>query len=86
MTTETLLLKEISIFPELFLGISLVYLVLHGSFVSMRNSRPLIQTSFVYLGALVLFLSTVLIINDKLYILDLCAFNNSIAKIGRAHV
>lgn len=80
MTTETLLLKEISIFPELFLGISLVYLVLHGSFVSMRNSRPLIQTSFVYLGALVLFLSTVLIINDKLYILDLCAFNNSIAN------
>ena len=80
MTTETLLLKEISIFPELFLGISLVYLVLHGSFVSMRNSRPLIQTSFVYLGALVLFLSTILIVNDKLYVLDLCVFNNSIAN------
>ena len=80
MTTETLLLKEISIFPELFLGISLVYLVLHGSFVSMRSSRPLVQTSFVYLGALVLFLSTVLLINDKLYVLELCAFNNSIAN------
>ena len=80
MNIETLLFKEISIFPELFLGISLVYLVLHGSFVSMRNSFPLIQTSMVYLGVLVLFLSLLLLINDKLYVLELGIFNNSLSN------
>ena len=80
MNIETLLFKEISIFPELFLGISLVYLVLHGSFVSMRNSYPLIQTSMVYLGVLVLFLSLLLLINDKLYVLELGIFNNSLSN------
>ncbi len=80
MNIETLLFKEISIFPELFLGISLVYLVLHGSFVSMRNSHPLIQTSMVYLGVLVLFLSLLLLINDKLYVLELGIFNNSLSN------
>tara|TARA_B110000971_G_scaffold88070_1_gene90464 strand:- start:13036 stop:14949 length:1914 start_codon:yes stop_codon:yes gene_type:complete len=80
MIIETLLLKEISIFPELFLGIALVYLVLHGSFLSMRNSYPLIQTSMVYLGALILTLSIVLILNDKLHVLDLGILNNTIAN------
>ena len=78
MSLETLLFKEISIFPELFLGISLIYLVLHGSFVSMKNSQPLIQTSMVYLGVLILCLSMLLLINDKLYVLELGIFNNSI--------
>ena len=80
MITETILFKEISIFPELFLGIALVYLVLHGSFVSMRNSHPLIQTSMVYLGVLVLFLSIVLLINDKLYVLELGLLNNTVSN------
>lgn len=80
MIIETLLLKEISIFPELFLGIALVYLVLHGSFVSMRNSYPLIQTSIVYLGALILILCIILLLNDKLHVLDLGILNNTIAN------
>ena len=80
MITETILFREISIFPELFLGISLVYLVLHGSFVSMRISRPLIQSSMVYLGTLVLFLSILLLINDKLYVLELGLFNNTVSN------
>jgi len=46
----------------------------------MRNSYPLIQTSMVYLGVLVLFLSVLLLINDKLYILELGVFNNSISN------
>lgn len=80
MITETILFKEISIFPELFLGISLVYLVLHGSFISMRMSRPLIQSSMVYLGTLVIFLSILLLVNDKLYVLELGLFNNTISN------
>ena len=80
MSIETLLFKEISIFPELFLGISLVYLVLHGSFVSMRNEYPLIQTSMVYLGVLVLVLSVLLLLNDQLHVLGLGIFNNTISN------
>ena len=80
MNIETLLFKEISIFPELFLGISLVYLVLHGSLISIRNSYPLIQTSMVYLGVLVLLLSVLLLLNDKLYVVELEILNNSISN------
>ena len=65
MTAETLLLKEISIFPELFLGIAIIYLVLHGTFLSMRNSYPLIQNSMIYLGSLVLILCFILILNER---------------------
>ena len=57
MRIETLLFKEIIILPELFLGISLVYLVLHSTFLAVRKNYPLIQTSILYLGVLVLFLS-----------------------------
>lgn len=80
MTAETLILKEINIFPELFLGIAIIYLVLHGTFISMKKSYPLIQNSMVYLGSLVLILCFILIINEKLYVLDSTILNNSIAN------
>ena len=67
MTEETLILKELIILPELFLGISIVYLILHGTFSSIRNSYPLIQNSMVYLGLLVLILCLILLLNEKLY-------------------
>jgi len=80
MTAETLILKEINIFPELFLGIALIYLVLHGTFLSMRNSYPLIQNSMIYLGSLVLILCFILMLNEKLYVLDSITMNNSISN------
>ena len=78
MISETLILKEINIFPELFLGIAIVYLVLHGTFVSMKISYPLIQNSMVYLGSLVLLLCFTLLLNEKLHILNFTSFNNTI--------
>ena len=80
MTAETLILKEINIFPELFLGIAIIYLVLHGTFVSMKTSYPLVQNSMLYLGSLILILCFILLINEKLYVLNSISLNNSICN------
>ena len=46
MTTEIFnYIKNINILPELFLGISIIYFVLHGTFISMKKNYPLIQNS-----------------------------------------
>ena len=79
MNIETLLFKDITIFTELFLGISVIYLIVHGSFISMKNHHPLIQTSIIYLGVLIFFLSILLLLNDPLYVIGLNTFNNSIS-------
>jgi len=39
MRIETLLFKEIVILPELFLGFSLVYLVLHCTFLAVKKKK-----------------------------------------------
>ena len=48
MKIETLLFKEISILPELFLGISIIYLLLHCTFLVVQKSYPLIYNSVLY--------------------------------------
>ena len=78
MTLNTLFFKEVNILPELFLGISIVYLVLHCTFLSMQNSFPLIQNSVLNLGILVLFFVWFLLINDRLDVLSFGSFNNTI--------
>nr|YP_010377469.1 NADH dehydrogenase subunit 2 [Hemiaulus sinensis]QYB23205.1 NADH dehydrogenase subunit 2 [Hemiaulus sinensis] len=78
MTLNTLLFKEVNILPELFLGISIVYLVLHCTFLSMQKSFPLIQNSVLNLGILVLFFVWFLLINDRLDVLSFGSFNNTI--------
>jgi NADH-quinone oxidoreductase subunit N len=80
MRIETLLFKEIIILPELFLGISLVYLVLHSTFLAVRKNYPLIQTSILYLGVLVLFLSCLLVLNDGLDVLEQSVLNDTIVN------
>ena len=78
MRIETLLFKEIVILPELFLGLSLVYLVLHCTFLAIKKKNLLIQNSVLYLGVLVLFLSCVLVVNDCLDVLELSSLNDTI--------
>lgn len=80
MRIETLLFKEIVILPELFLGISLVYLVLHCTFLSIKKNYPLIQNSILYLGVLVLFLSCFLVLNDGLEVLEQSVLNDTIVN------
>ena len=77
-TLNTLLFKEVNILPELFLGISIVYLVLHCTFLSMQKSFPLIQNSVLNLGILVLFFVWFLLLNDRLDVLSFGSFNNTI--------
>lgn len=78
MKIETLLFKEICILPELFLGISIIYLLLHGSFLVIQKSYPLIYNSVVYLTVLTLIFSCYLLINDNLNVLELGILNNTI--------
>tara|TARA_B110000908_G_scaffold165254_1_gene214405 strand:+ start:528 stop:2048 length:1521 start_codon:yes stop_codon:yes gene_type:complete len=80
MRIETLLFKEVVILPELFLGISLIYLVLHCTFLAIRKNYPLIQNSVLYLGVLVLSLSCFLVLNDGLDVLELSVLNDTIVN------
>ena len=58
-----LIFKEIQLLPEIFLGISIVYLILHGTFISSNNKYLLIQNSMLYLSSLTIILFCFLIIN-----------------------
>lgn len=79
MTVEILLLKEIGLLPELFLGITLIYLLMHGTFLSVSKNYPLIQVSVLYLSILILSMTCFLFINDSISLIELSIFNNSIA-------
>ena len=56
MIVETIQIKEISAFSELFLGISIIYLIVYGTFISFnkKNQFPLLQHSMIYLAILVI--------------------------------
>jgi len=78
MVIETLIFKEIGLLPELFLGVSLIYLVLHGTFLSVSKNYPLLQISNLYLSVLVLSMVCFLLVNDSLEALDSSIFNNTV--------
>lgn len=80
MTIETLLFKNITILPELFLGISLVYLVLYGTFLTINKNYTIIQTSNVFLGFLILIMVSFLLLNEDLYVLETLTVNNTISN------
>jgi len=82
MMIETIKLNEMGIFPELFLGICIIYLFFYGTF-SCYNNRfnfPIIQTSMSYLAVLTLVMVGYLLINDGLNELNYICFNNTIAS------
>ena len=78
MNINTLVFNEIQILPELFMGISIVYLVLHSTFLSMHKNYTLIQNSVLYLSVLILGFSICLIFNENLSILNISILNNTI--------
>ena len=69
--------SEVIILPELFLGVSILYLVLHGTFLSIRKEYPLIQESILYLSVLVILCSSYLVFNEHLNILEASYLNNT---------
>ena len=80
MIIETIKLYEMSVFSELFLGIGIIYLIMHGMFVSFTNANkfPLITFSIIYLSVLILVMSCFLLINDSLLNLVFTSFCNTI--------
>ena len=77
MNIETLLFKEIIIFPELFLGISIIYLTLHSTFLAIQKEYPLIQSSVLYLSVLILIFAFYLVYNEHLNIIEISCLNNT---------
>lgn len=73
-------LNEVStILPEIFFGISLIFLVLHGILISSSKKKnfPLIQMSIIKLGILILLFTFFLICNNNIFI-ESSFYNNTI--------
>lgn len=77
MNIEILLFKEIVIFPELFLGISIIYLTLHCTFLAIQKKYPLIQSSVLYLSILIVFFASYLVLNEHLNVIEMSCLNNT---------
>ena len=80
MIIDTIKLSEMSVFAEFFLGISIMYLIIHGLFVAFNSNFPLIQSSIINLGVLVLLMSCFLLWNDSLNIIKHISFCNTIVN------
>lgn len=61
-----LIFKEIQLLPEIFLGISIIYLILHGTFISSNNRYLLIQDSVLHLTILTIILFCFLLLNCEI--------------------
>ena len=82
MIIETIKLHEMGVFPEFFLGIGVIYLVMHGLFVSFNsaNKFPLVQSSIISLSVLFLIMVCFLLFNDSLNNLNYVSFCNTISN------
>lgn len=81
MTIETIKLYEMGLFPEFFLGIGIIYLIIHGLFVSFnkKNNYPLIQSSIISLSVLCLIMVCFLLLNE-INNINSVSFCNTIAN------
>ena len=73
-----LIFKEIQLLPEIFLGISIIYLIIHGTFISINNKYLLIQNSVLYLSVLIISMFCFLLINNVVEYNSFKIFNNTI--------
>ena len=82
MAIETIKLHEMGIFPELFLGIVILYLIMYGLFVSFNSSNkfPLIQSSIIALSVLSLTMVCFLFLNEGLNNINYVSFCNTISN------
>ena len=82
MIIETMKLSEMSVFTEFFLGVSIMYLIIHCLFISMNSQHgfPLIQSSLINLSVLTVFMCCCLLWNDCLDGLRYVSFSNTIVN------
>ena len=73
-----LIFKEIQLLPEIFLGISIIYLIIHGTFISVNNKYLLIQNSILYLSILIIAMFCFLLLNNSVEYNNFQTFNNTI--------
>lgn len=73
-----LIFKEILLLPEIFLGISIIYLIIHGTFISVNTKYLLIQNSVLYLSVLIISMFCFLSLNNAVECSDSQIFNNGI--------
>ena len=73
-----LLFKEIQLLPEIFLGISIIYLIIHGTFISVNTKYLLIQNSVSHLSVLIVSLFCLLLINNVVEYNNFQIFNSTI--------
>ena len=70
--------KEIQLLPEIFLGISIIYLLIHGTFMSVSPKYLLIQNSVLFLSVLIVSMFCFLLLNNGVECSDFQIFNNTI--------
>ena len=75
---QMLSFKEIQLLPEIFLGISIIYLLIHGTFMSVSPKYLLIQNSVLYLSVLIVSMFCFLLVNNAVESSDFQIFNNTI--------
>ena len=73
-----LIFKEIQLLPEIFLGISIIYLIIHGTFISVNTKFLLIHNSVLYLSVLIISLFCFLSINNVVECNGFQIFNSTI--------
>ena len=73
-----LIFKEVQLLPEIFLGISIIYLIIHGTFISVNTKYLLIQNSVVYLSILIMSMFCYLLFNNVVEFNNFQIFNNTI--------
>ena len=73
-----LIFKEIQLLPEIFLGISIIYLIIHGTLISVNTKYLLIQNSVLYLSVLIISMFCFLLLNNAIECSDFQIFNNGI--------
>ena len=80
MIIETIKIKEMGLFPELLIGISVIYLILYGLFLSYNaeHNFPLLHSSILNLSVLVISLSCFLVINENLCNSNFISFSGTI--------
>ena len=69
-----IILQNLVIIPELFLGICIIYLLLYSSIISTHKTYPLIQNLLLKLVILSLIFCTFLLYNDSFLLTDINLF------------
>ena len=77
---SVIFLQSFTVFPEYFIAISGIYVLIVSVFISYNNYNILIERAVSECIGLILLMSCYLILNDEIMQLDFLSFNNSIVN------